>query len=227
MYKYETHLHSSPVSVCAKAGVRENLEFYKSLGYDGVFLTNHFLDGNIGVDTSLDYKQKLDYYFSDYHEAKKIGKEIKIKVFLGLEISYKGTDFLIYGLDEEWYYAHPEIMEMKKTDELDFMIKEGAYVVQAHPYREANYINHVRLFPRSVHAVEIYNACRKPLENKMAKIYAKEYNLATFAGTDNHFGAKQKFLGGMQSKKPVTSEKDFVTKLLNGEMKIFKLKNKI
>ena len=42
MYKYETHLHTSPVSVCARVEVRETLEFYKSLGYDGVFITNHF-----------------------------------------------------------------------------------------------------------------------------------------------------------------------------------------
>ena len=44
MYKYETHLHTYPVSACAKYDVRLNLEFYKSIGYDGVFITNHFLN---------------------------------------------------------------------------------------------------------------------------------------------------------------------------------------
>ena len=43
MYRYETHLHTAPVSKCAHASVRENLEFYKSLGYAGVFITNHFI----------------------------------------------------------------------------------------------------------------------------------------------------------------------------------------
>ena len=47
MYKYETHLHTSPVSKCAIASVRDSLEFYKSLGYDGVFITNHFIQGNM------------------------------------------------------------------------------------------------------------------------------------------------------------------------------------
>ncbi len=47
MYLYETHLHTAPISACAKAEIRETLEYYKSLGYAGVFLTNHFLDGNI------------------------------------------------------------------------------------------------------------------------------------------------------------------------------------
>lgn len=36
-YLYETHLHTSPGSSCARVGVRDNLEFYKELGYDGVF----------------------------------------------------------------------------------------------------------------------------------------------------------------------------------------------
>ena len=33
MYKYETHLHTFPVSRCSKSSVRESLEYYKELGY--------------------------------------------------------------------------------------------------------------------------------------------------------------------------------------------------
>ena len=43
-FLYETHLHTSPVSKCASASVKDSLEFYKSIGYDGVFITNHFID---------------------------------------------------------------------------------------------------------------------------------------------------------------------------------------
>ena len=52
MFRYETHLHTRPVSLCAQKSVRENIEFYKSAGYDGVFITNHFLDGNLNYDKS-------------------------------------------------------------------------------------------------------------------------------------------------------------------------------
>ena len=68
MYKYETHMHTSPVSRCAKATVRESLEFYKSMGYDGVFITNHFLDGNIDIDSNLPYEDRINFYFSDYED---------------------------------------------------------------------------------------------------------------------------------------------------------------
>lgn len=98
MYKYETHLHTSPVSRCASATVRDSLVFYKSLGYDGVFITNHFLDGNINIDSSVSYKERIEFYFSDYEQGVEIGKELGIKVFLGVESSYKGTDFLALRL---------------------------------------------------------------------------------------------------------------------------------
>ena len=136
MYRYETHMHTLPVSRCARYNVRENLEFYKSLGYDGIFITNHFLDGNINIDKTLPYEEKVKFYFADYYEALELGKEIGIKIFLGVEISYRGTDFLIYGLDEKWFLEHPEIMDMKKSEELPFLASHGALVIQAHPYRQ-------------------------------------------------------------------------------------------
>ena len=151
MYKYETHLHSSPVSACAGASVREHMEFYKSKGYDGIFITNHFIDGNICHDirNGHSYEEMIEYYFSDYEEAKKLEREIGIKVFCGVDSSYSGTDFLIYGLDKEWYLSHPEIREMRYSDFLRFLCDNGALVIQAHPFREAGYIDHIRLFPRS------------------------------------------------------------------------------
>ncbi len=220
MYKYETHLHTSPVSKCASVPVRENLEFYKQMGFDGVFITNHFIDGNIS-DCGENYEDKINYYCSDYEAGVQMAEEIGIKVFFGIETSYKGTDFLVYGLDKAWFLAHPEIMSMKKREQLQFFMDNGALVIQAHPYREASYIDHIRLFPRSVHGVEVYNACRSPFENKMAELYAENYELLKFAGSDNHVGAKRKNLAGMCSETPVENELDFVERVKNGQMQTF------
>ena len=118
MYRYETHLHTSPVSKCAHQSVRETLEFYRDHGYDGVFITNHFLDGNINIDKTLPYEEKVEFYFSDYENGIEIGKELGIKVFCGVETTFMGTDFLIYGLEKEWFLAHPEIMELEKKAQL-------------------------------------------------------------------------------------------------------------
>jgi hypothetical protein len=223
MYRYETHMHTLPVSRCARYNVRENLEFYKSLGYDGIFITNHFLDGNINIDKSLPYEEKVKFYFSDYHEALALSDEIGIKIFLGVEISYRGTDFLIYGLDEEWYLSHPEIMDMKKSEELPYLASHGALVVQAHPYRQDRHIDHIRLFPHCIEGVETINACRTELENRMADIFADSYGFVKTAGSDNHIASRLNHLAGMESETPLVNEADFIKRVRNSEMKLFTL----
>lgn len=220
MYKYETHLHTFPVSRCAKASVRENLEFYKSLGYDGVFITNHFLDGNINIDRATPYPEKIEFYFSDYEDGLQIGKELGIKVFCGVELSYCGADFLVYGLDKQWFLDHPEIMEMERSAQLKFMMECGALVIQAHPFREAGYIDHFQLFPRCVHGVEVIN-CGETDSNLLAGQYCRHYGLIEFAGTDNHRGPLQKVLAGVCCQQPIDSAEDFVRKVKNGQTKIF------
>lgn len=228
MFRYETHLHTAPVSKCARATVRESLEFYKSGGYDGVFITNHFVRGNINIDKALPYSEKIAFYFSDYEEALSLSREIGIKVFLGVEITaIDGSDFLIYGLSREWYIAHPELVDMKASEMLKLCRESGGFVVHAHPFREAGYIDHIHLFPRCVDAVEVYNACRTDFENEMARQYAENYCLAVTAGTDNHSGGGRTMFGGMEFDTPLTSETDYADRIRSGEGRIFKLNTEV
>ena len=224
-YLYETHLHTSPVSRCAKVNVRENLCFYKQLGYDGVFITNHFIDSPKDKRWMPSYEENIRYFVSDYEDGRKIGEEIGIKVFFAFETTYGGTDFLVYGLNKEWLLANSQIMDMKKREQLEFFMASGALVIQAHPFREAKYIDHIRLFPRSVHGVEVINACRTEFENRLAMQYAKNYELLEFAGSDNHHGAAQPILAGMQFESPLLHELDFVSRVLHGEGSVFSMKN--
>ena len=221
MYKYETHLHTAPVSKCAKASARETLEFYKEQGYDGVFITNHFLDGNINIDRSESYENKINFYFSDYEDGVEIGREIGLKVFMGIETSYGGTDFLIYGLGKEWFLANPQVMDMPMKKKLELMAENGAFVVQAHPFRERDYIDHIRLFPRSVHAVEVINTSNSDFSNEMSKLYADMYQLPQVAGSDNHTGGNMKHLAGVETEDPINCEADYARMVKDGTAKIF------
>ena len=222
MYLYETHLHTFPVSKCARGSVRECVEFYKSQGYKGIFITNHFLDGTINIDMSLPYSERIEFFFSDYECGKRIGDELGLDVFCGLEMGYRGTDFLVYGLDKKWFLDHPEIMQVTKNEQLALLAESGALIIHAHPFREAQYIDHIRLFPRRVHGVEVYNAGRTDFENSMAEQYAENYRLLKFAGSDNHTGSVKK-LGGMRSVTPLRDEADFVERVKNGEMEQFRI----
>ena len=218
MYLYETHLHTAPTSACAKAGVRESLEFYKQAGYSGVFMTDHFIDANIDRSLrGLPYEDRIKGYFSAYEEGRVIGEEIGLSVFPAFETSYKGSDFLVYGIDKEWCLAHPDMEQMKKSEQLALFIEEGALVIHAHPFREAKYIDHIRLYPRSVQGVEVYNASRKDFENDMAYHYCKSYGLIPFAGSDNHSGAEKEHFGGVATEFPIQSVEDFIGCVLRGE----------
>lgn len=231
-YKYETHCHTAPVSGCAKASPVDTVRFYKAIGYDGIFVSNHFLDGNINQEArKLPYPEQIAYYFRDYEDALAEGKRIGLKVFPAVELSFLGTDFLVYGLDPAWYAAHPEIMRMEKTGELAMMMEAGALVVQAHPYREDFYIDHIRLFPRSVHAVETLNSCQPAGVNEMAALYAQHYALLTTWGSDNHWAGKvfdvlrrkglQPVIAGMSADEPLESVEDYIRLIKAGTMRPF------
>ena len=231
-YKYETHCHTAPVSGCAKASPVDTVRFYKVLGYDGIFVSNHFLDGNINPEArKLPYPEQIAYYFRDYEDALAEGKRIGLKVFPAVELSFLGTDFLIYGLDRAWYLAHPEIMRLEKTEELSMMRDAGALIVQAHPYREDFYIDHIRLFPRSVHAVETLNSCQPKAVNEMASLYAQHYALLTTWGSDNHWAGEvfdvlrrrglQPAIAGMSTDEPLGGAEDYIRLVKAGRMRPF------
>ena len=236
MYRYETHIHTWPVSRCGKTDVQTSLKYYRDLGFTGVFITNHFIDKNRPFAEGWSYEERIRYYFSDYEKGKELEKELGLQVFCGVEISCKGTDFLIYGLDKQWYVDHPGLDTLTMRQTLTLMGEAGALIIQAHPFREANYIDHIRLFPRQIHGVEVYNGCRSDFENKLALQYADNYGLLHFAGTDNHKcgltdfeGTKniaagpQKHFGGMESDTPVENEQDFIARVLNGQMHPFRM----
>ncbi|MBE6600592.1 MAG: histidinol-phosphatase [Ruminococcaceae bacterium] len=223
MYLYETHLHTAPISACADAGLRESLEFYKSAGYAGVFITNHFLDGNISESVrDLPYDERIEFYFSACEEGKRIGEEIGLPVFTGIESTYKGTDFLIYGIDKEYCLNHQDMDKMRKSELLRTLMDDGALIIHAHPFREAWFIDHFRLYPNFVHGVEIFNAARKEFENGAAAEYCKYFNLIRFAGSDNHKGGRRTLFGGMATDTPIANEREFIDFVLSGKAKPFK-----
>ncbi len=223
MFKYETHLHTSPVSACASATVEDSLKTYSELGYDGIFITNHFLSGNIfHAIRDKSYAEKIEFYFTDYERALELSKKYNIKVFCGVETSaFDGTDFLIYGLDKEWFLAHEEWQEMNMKNQIKYFKEHGALVIQAHPFRESDYINHIRLFPREVDGIETINASRPDFENEMAEKYAEHYGLKCTAGSDMHRAHLRPIkLGWVECEEPLNCVQDFIKAFKEGKLKL-------
>ena len=185
-YIYETHCHTSQGSACGRMTGEELARFDKDAGYDGVIVTDHFFNGNCAVDPSLPWKKKCELYCAGYRAAKRVGDKIGLTVMFGIEYSYFGTDLLVYGLDEEWLKAHPEIMDMYVKDFMRFVYENGGLIVHAHPFRQASYIDTIRLYPYDVDAVEVYNAGNDPKADERANWYADSYGLVKVAGSDRH-----------------------------------------
>ena len=82
---------------------------YKEMGYTGLIISDHFLNGNTTVDKTLPWEQQVAEFERGYLAAKEEGDKIGLDVFFAWECSMSG-DFLIYGLDKEWLLANPDQM---------------------------------------------------------------------------------------------------------------------
>lgn len=193
-YLYELHIHTSEGSRCARCSAREQVRHYHSLGFTGICITDHFLNGNTTVPKNLPWEERVRLYCRGYELAREEGGICGMDVFFGWEYTYShGNDFLTLGLSPEWLLGHPEIMEMSLNDYCDYVRAAGAIVIHAHPFREAAYIDMIRLTPRHVDAVETDNAGRPDFENGMARHFCEAYGLAPTSGTDNHRGAVPRY----------------------------------
>ena len=188
-YKYETHLHTSQASGCGQVDGATQARIYKKLGYTGVVVTDHFFNGNTCVPASLPWEERVTKYCDGYRSVKEEGDKIGLQVFFGLETNFRGMEFLIYGLNEEWLKAHPDMLSWNVEKQYEMVKEAGGLVVQAHPFREAPYIGDVVQYPHAVDAMECYNALnetRSPMFNKRAVEYCKERSIVMTGGSDAH-----------------------------------------
>lgn len=223
-YLFETHLHTSESSACGQVSGAEQARKFKEAGYTGVVITDHFYGGNTAIDRSLPWEQWVEGFCAGYENAKAEGEKIGLQVFFGWESGYRGTEFLVYGLDKQWLLDHPEIRDCSIEEQYALVHADGGMVIQAHPYRKEPYIPEIRLYPDHVDAVEAYNAThsslwsvshKHPEWNDMALCYAKAHDLPITAGSDQH---KQAMIGGgMVFGRKMADIADFCRAILNRE----------
>ena len=220
MYKYEMHCHTSEVSRCGRISGADLADFYKSMGYSGIVVTDHFFNGNTTVPKELSWTDRINLFFAGYESAKKRGEEIGLSVFFGWENSYfTGMDFITYGLDKNWLIENKDCDMLPPKQYLELARSSGGYTVHAHPFREADYIDMIRLLPRDVDAVETINANRTDFENHMADYYADSYGLIKCCGSDNHRG-KQARIAALELDFEAKSIEEIITAIKENKHKI-------
>ncbi len=211
MFKYETHMHTSECSLCASSTPEEMVRKYKAENYDGVFVTDHFFNGNCFVPQDLPWTERVERYCLAYEKAKAEGNKIGLDVFFGIEYGNGAADFLTYGVDKQWLLENEKIMRMDIPDYIEYVKSCSGMVIHAHPFREAWYIDRLRLFPFQIDGIEAVNASHGDKRfNERAMLYAQMYDLPVTAGSDAHSTTDKWYGGGIVTEEKITCPQDYI-----------------
>lgn len=217
-YLYETHLHTNESSRCGKSSGPEHVRYFKSLGYTGIFVTDHFFRGNSAVPRDLPWKERIDLYQRGFEDAWNEGQKCGLDVFFGWEETIWGDDYLVYGLSPDWMKEHPEMEHWTHRQQYEAVHAAGGCVVQAHPFRCRYYIQFITLNKDYVDAVEVANAGNRQIEDAAAKRYAERYGFYQTCGSDIHLSGEGTFEAGkiysVALDHRLTSASDFVRVIL-------------
>lgn len=215
-YLYETHMHTSQGSACARSRGAEYIKPYMDFGYAGIIITDHFFKGNTRPDRSLPWQEWVNQFYSGYEDAKNEGDKWNFPVFFGIEENFEGDEYLIYGVDKEWLLQHPDIKSWDRVRMYKEVRAYGGCMVQAHPFRSRSYNTAIHLMPGFVDGIEAVNYGNVPIWNTLALQYAKRLHLPYSSGSDNHSAENMQWekLGGIVLDKPLDSIHDYVSVIL-------------
>ncbi|MDR0248356.1 MAG: PHP domain-containing protein [Oscillospiraceae bacterium] len=187
VYLYETHLHTAPVSACARALPDEQVRAYAARGYAGVIVTDHFINGNCSCPRDIPWEEKMRYFHSGFQRARAEGERLGVDVFFGWEYAVEGTEFLTYGLDLDFLLAHPGMDRLTPEAYSALIRKRGGYMAQAHPYRVDSWIRRPGpVCPLLLDGVEVCNASMPAHVNGQAADFAETHGLPPQSGSDSH-----------------------------------------
>lgn len=213
-FLYETHMHTCLVSKCGRSTGKEHARYYKSIGFTGIIMTDHFFGGNTAVDRELPWEKRIDQFWNGYEDAKEEGDKIGLDVFFGLEQGFHGDEYLVYGLTKEYMKAHPEMEHWTRQQQLDEVHKAGGCVIQAHPFRIRGYMDRIRLGLHFCDGIEVANAGNEQLDDARAIRYGREQGMIMTAGSDNHWSTPISPIYGIELEKRLTRIEDYVKIIL-------------
>jgi len=147
----DMHAHSAGISQCCRADIARVIADAKTVGVDGIVLTNHYTVGYLKEGESP--KNLAERYMAEYHMAKQMGEKERFPVFFGIEVTmekHDGVHLLVYGVKEDFLLRYPEAYDMTQQELYDAVHADGGVMVQAHPIRrgknvllELNYLDGV------------------------------------------------------------------------------------
>ena len=219
MYRYELHSHTSECDRDAALSARELVRLYKDSGYDGMVITDHYIERFYTLwfpedVKGLTHEQQVTRWLRGFRTAREEGEKVGFTVLPGAEVRFDDypNDYLLYGLHEEFFYTVPRLNELKNVKELLSLMPEGVCVVHAHPFRNGMAVAD----PTGLFGIEAYNGGTEKFRNEMAHTYAEHYGLAKTSGSDIHSTARLA-KGGIETPHKIATPEDLINVLRSGE----------
>ncbi len=223
-FRYQLHCHTAP---CSKCGAITPYDLVHSLyegGYSGAAVTNHFFNGNSGIDRDFPWKKFVSCYEKDYLECRKFAAPLGIDILFGIEEHMgNGQEILCYGITPEMLYVHPELKNNSLELWYDTLSPLGVIIVQAHPFRVRSYVSEVGLFPSEfIHGIEVYNFGNSEEENLQAEAaFSDNPHFITTSGADAHL-PHVLCHAGIISKERISSERKLAEILITQQYSLIK-----
>lgn len=213
--KIETHFHTAQVSPCGQVMAEEGIRLYHGSGFHAVVVTDHFNSGVMGKKGT--WEEKVERLLSGYQTAYQTGKELGVRVYLGMEIRFEENenDYLVYGITPEFLYDHPWIYLESKEAFSEISRENGLCLIQAHPMRS----NCTPVVPALLDGYEGHNGNpRHNSRNAQARSLAEEHGLVWTSGSDFH-QVEDLAAGGIEMDTLPADERELADRIRQGQFK--------
>lgn len=215
-YKYELHCHTKTVSRCGRAEPKEIVKLYKEQGYSGIVVTDHYSPLTFFMRSYFRPQSECEFYLSSYFEMKKY-ETSDFSVMLGMELRHyaSANDYLIYGLEEDWFRKQGNLMAVWECKMYQMMHEQGYLVYEAHPFRAGR----TRCNPKYIDGVEVYNGKTDKKLNDKAYEWAKRTGKLMVSGSDFHT-PENLARGGIITERPIRNNAELLEVLKSRNFKL-------
>lgn len=218
-YLYDTHVHTKESSKCGETCAADIVARYKSLGYDGICITDHIHTSGFNWLGGATYDEQVENWLKGYRTAKAFEDE-NFTVILGMELRFKenDNDYLVFGFDEDFLHS----MDLANIETLEDFApiakKNNLVVIQAHPFREGMTVKN----PDLVDGFEVYNGHGgHDSRNPIARAWAERFSKLMTSGSDFHY-VSEKEHGGIYFEERLLTSRQVADAILK---KNYTLKN--
>jgi hypothetical protein len=174
--KFDMHCHTKEGSIDGKIPISEYIELLKSMGFDGMLVTDH--DSYNG--------------FRKYRDFIKDGLKDFV-VLKGIEYDTLDAGHILVILPENVKLLLMECRGLPVRVLQDIVHRHGGILGPAHPCGERHLsITRTRSYKRNPEImrnfdfIEGFNSCESPESNAEAQRIASRYKLPMFGGSDSH-----------------------------------------